>query len=923
MDKLSKNVKISLIFIAVLGIFLGAFMSLYLWALPAIVSNQKVISFIELKSKEILGINLIIEKPKLCTAVSPVVSFYVDKIKITKNEERIFELDDLNTSFSFRDALLQRIIVKRLSVESLFVDVNKLMSLFPQEDKKTSAASPWEVDVMDALLYARDVEIIYDVDRITHVHILSKGFGTNNAKKVNRRVYFNILFDVTRNNENIKVLLKDQAKVIIDKKTLYINDLPVVVNNSKFFIKAVANRKIKYKLNVYANNFDVVNIVKLIDSNLLIPNGKEMLAPVAQNITGNFNFDVKLTPKLISCDAFLNKLKMDFVPLNNIPVTVNGGKVNVDNKKITLTDFNGYYCKSAQNKIDFAGDIKDYMNTFQIDIVANAVVTDEFMHHHMSKIIGYPLNMVGCADTRLKIKSKNNKFDMTWLFRLLPGQDLLVDGMSISHSKLERVLKADMHFENMLLNIKSIDYFLTYIKDNQVKRKSIMYLTGNVDCNGMGKLLDLELTIPDPLPSEFFNIFARQKLFKNGTISGHLNVNNRGKYPVLISNMIAEGIRIPSQRLKVTKASIKTDNNHIHIDADGKFKRSVYSFKGNIENKLLFPIVVQHVNLTVDNMDLAKLLESFNQQNTDVVNTQQQVIVSDDDNDDDFVFNTGLIIVNDCNLNLKSGKFNDINIGNLHALLSLDKNGLLQVQSNKFDFAEGISTLRLRCDLMKHKYYVRLGVKDVNSDLIATSLLNLSKEISGKAKGLIELNTDDSLKLNGQILFAIENGTIGKVGFLEYVLKFASLFRNPMAMLSPSTLVDLVNIPEGNFETINGELYLKNNVVELIKIRSKAPQLSSFIVGRFDLDSRDAILRIYTKMSNKNKGFYGVLRNISLNALANRIPLGNSNETNYYSAEIKQLPELEAPERDCQIFLTKVDGDVEHNNFISSLKRIK
>ena len=142
-------------------------------------------------------------------------------------------------------------------------------------------------------------------------------------------------------------------------------------------------------------------------------------------------------------------------------------------------------------------------------------------------------------------------------------------------------------------------------------------------------------------------------------------------------------------------------------------------------------------------------------------------------------------------------------------------------------------------------------------------------------------------------------------------------------MLSPSTFVDLVNIPDGNFDNIKGELHLKNNVIELIKIRSKSPQLSSFIVGRFDLDSRDAILRIYTKMSNRHKGFYGVLRNVSLNALANRIPLGNSNETNYYSAEIKQLPPLDVPEKDCQIFLTKVDGDVEHNNFISSLKRIK
>ena len=199
----------------------------------------------------------------------------------------------------------------------------------------------------------------------------------------------------------------------------------------------------------------------------------------------------------------------------------------------------------------------------------------------------------------------------------------------------------------------------------------------------------------------------------------------------------------------------------------------------------------------------------------------------------------------------------------------------------------------------------------------------MSKEISGKAMGLIELNTDDSFKLNGVIKFDIQNGTIGKVGFLEYVLKFAALFRNPMAMISPSTLVDLVNIPEGNFDRIHGELTLKDNKIVPIKIKSRASQLSSFIIGTFDLESRDAILRIYTKISNKKKGASGILRNISLNALANRIPLGNSNESNYYAAEIEQLPDIDAPDKDCQVFLTKVDGDVEHNNFISSLKRIK
>ena len=62
---------------------------------------------------------------------------------------------------------------------------------------------------------------------------------------------------------------------------------------------------------------------------------------------------------------------------------------------------------------------------------------------------------------------------------------------------------------------------------------------------------------------------------------------------------------------------------------------------------------------------------------------------------------------------------------------------------------------------------------------------------------------------------------------------------------------------------------------------------------------------------------------LSLNSLANRIPLNSRNDSNYYASELSQLPPIDAEEKDCQIFLTKVDGDVQTNNFISSLKKIK
>ena len=255
--------------------------------------------------------------------------------------------------------------------------------------------------------------------------------------------------------------------------------------------------------------------------------------------------------------------------------------------------------------------------------------------------------------------------------------------------------------------------------------------------------------------------------------------------------------------------------------------------------------------------------------------------------------------------------------------MTFDKNSILNLNSNRFEIAEGNAEAKVKCDFKKHLYNLSLALMRVNSDTIATELVNLPKEINGKASGIIDINTDKTLKLNGTIKFVIQNGEIAKIGLVEYAMKVASLFRNPVVMITPSVISDLVDIPEGKFDYINGTLKLEKNVIRQMVIKSISPQLSTFIVGRYNLENQDAILRVYTRFSNRKKGAFGFLRSVSLNSLANRIPFSSRNNSNYYEAEIKEIPRIEADEKDCQIFLTKVDGDIVQNNFLSSLYKIK
>ena len=245
MVNLSKKTIYTIISIIVL--LVAGWYCIYLWAVPALVSNPKVISFIEKTLYDSMSLNLSVDSPQLKTSVSPVIDFKVKTIKLTKNNERLFEVENLHTIISFRDLIIKRIIIKRFGFDSFYADVNKLMALAPKQEKKKPASKlNWNIDIFDALLYVRNAEIIYNLDKDTNIHILAKDVGTNNAKKINRRLYFKVLLDIHKNNENMRIAFLDQGKVLISNKTLFVNDLPVYINKSKLFIKLVANRKIKY-----------------------------------------------------------------------------------------------------------------------------------------------------------------------------------------------------------------------------------------------------------------------------------------------------------------------------------------------------------------------------------------------------------------------------------------------------------------------------------------------------------------------------------------------------------------------------------------------------------------------------------------------------------------------------------------------------
>lgn len=928
MTKINNVKKISLYVALVLTILVALLLFLYLKLVPSLVSSAFVSNALIDYGKKTFGIDLVVEKPSLKTYLSPRVVFSVDKVLLSKDKQVILDVKKFNSDVSFAKLFKKRIVINQLGADFIYVDVNALSLITLQENKEQNKKSDWRPDLFNSLLYIKKCIVLYKSPDNVDVK-----FDGNNLEITSSRnpkyVHFDVNVEIKNRGKKLAFNVADKNCVYAKNRKFIVDNCELNINKSKMFINAQLSES-GYNLNFSSKNFNVAYVTDLIRTNFIIPNGQELLS-YFKDISGSFDFDVNVSNKGLNGFVNLDGGKLTLIPLADLKTTIVSGHVDIKPDIITLSDIKGYYGSSKNNSIDIKGSIKDYYKSFDTDVVVKAVATKEFSKNHLSKIVGYPLEITGNANSVIYYQSKYNDMKLWCAFVLRKGNDLLVDGASLTPVNYDRVATVEIDLDPDVIDIKKINYYIASTIDRNSKIKPLLTIWSKIDAKTLA-LKNIGFTIPKPLPSEFLNVLIGQKVFRKGTIAGNLELIADSKVPYIKTDMSMEKVAIPAQRLFIKKANLSANGKYITLSSSGRFKRSQYDLDGSMLNEIKLPIVINDVNLTLDNLDIERILKSMNAQNNEQLNKQnaQNLVVADNNNLDENsdidsapVFDTGFLIVENCVFNLIKGKYKDINFGNLKATLTLDKNGILNVHSNRFDIAEGISSCKINCDLKKHKYNLVLGVKDINSDLMATSILGLSREIYGKASGIISINTDASLKLNGFIKFAVNNGTIGKIGLIEYVLKFAALFRNPLAMISPATITDIVNIPEGNFDKIEGDLEIKDNVIEKIIIKSKSSQLSALIVGRYDLITKDTTLRIYTKFSSINKGFGGFMRNISLNSIANRVPLNSRNDSAYYSAELKFLPPIDADEKDCQIFLTKVEGDVEHNNFISSLKKIK
>src|SRR5574344_875808 len=705
MSKIKFLLKLSICFVLTSIVLVGLAIWLYLSAIPAFITNHKIVNILENSVYKSTGFNLTIDNPKIRTTLTPIVEVKFDNLNFSHQNKTGLALNNFDTEISLISIFKQKVILKKVNIENVYTDVNTLLKLKIQKQEKKK--SNFKIDLWDCILNIKNCAIKYNIDNTTSLNLVGKNLRIANiiGEKHSKNIKFNFNTTIQKKNKKLIINVKDYNKVHLKDNTLYVDNCRININKSYLLVKCVMTPK-DYDVDLFSRNFDINNIIKLLKTNLLIPNGKQIMS-LFSNTKGTFDLDICINNHSIIKGSI--RLKNCFLKVVSmgLPVQVKQGNILITKDIIKLENLKGHYCEYNSNKFDMVGTVSDYRKSIDTKITANAKITDDFMRDHLTKLTGYPLGLVGVSDTRLVFTSKNKSSDLLWLFRINKGGNLVVDNTLLSENSIERVLKTQLHFVGKTIQIKGIDYFEGAKPKKGEKKAPIINVTGNIDISKpIPQVKDIGFVIPQPVPSEFLNTIIRQSIFRKGTIWGAFHLYNKNNKIYGQGKLFAKKIKIPSQRLSIKELSILTDDDHIHVHSWGKYRKSKFIANGVIWNNFKLPLTVKTADVTVGDLNVEKILTTFNNDNKQQTNFVAKEETSNNGNDNidkSAEFDIRNIVIQNCALKIVKGTYKKIVFGNVNADMTLDKTGLMTLKSNDFDFADGKSSGTILCDLVKQK----------------------------------------------------------------------------------------------------------------------------------------------------------------------------------------------------------------------------
>ena len=230
--------------------------------------------------------------------------------------------------------------------------------------------------------------------------------------------------------------------------------------------------------------------------------------------------------------------------------------------------------------------------------------------------------------------------------------------------------------------------------------------------------------------------------------------------------------------------------------------------------------------------------------------------------------------------NIKVNKlfFEDIVLNNIQLFGSL-KDSLFDFTMPEVMFADGVLSARGKYDFNDNSSSIDFLAREINSNIAAEKLFNLTNQIQGIARAKLHVKTLNNLQeIFADVDFAMEDGFLPQLGSMEFMLGKANKKRRV-------SMYDLTNLDFTNVEKLNSD-----------------------IKGSFRLHNYD-------------------LENINITSPLNwilKLVLRPEESMEIYQKELAKIPPIETKQGSCRYFRVKIKGNLNNTDDIQViLKRIK
>ncbi len=727
-------------------------------------------------------------------------------------------------------------------------------------------------------------------------------------------------------NSHSSIIIDNNANFELSNSNLKISQIKGKIDNNPYNLSLNASKIFSPNriVNGYGKveSFDL-SILKNETFKDFLPSDISKQLSDIEFINGKIDISARAKNNNLNLYTVLDNISLLYKP-ENTKLSFNSGNILLQNNTLNLNKLNA---RIDEMPVFVDGKIFNVYKKPTFKLYLNTKPTQDFLDQFFNKNSIYPIKIKGDAIFSSNINGSVNNLNTKSVLDIKENSSLYYMGATIGD------------FENPVKITLDNTYSPNRIKINNLKYDKIIMSQNNkpfvnTQLNASGNLSILKDNIigfnnfkiktENPTDAKIFNIIFRKPFMKQGVFSSDIIINGTSLNPKINGKFDITSIDIPFFDSTIRDLNIEFKPDKIFIASKGKVLTNDVILDAIMKNKLTPPYVIENIKLDMADLNVNKItdairdLEAEATKNKNIKNSSAP-------------FDISQLIINNAEVQANKIHVRNIDAEKFFANLKINEKSIANVDNFKFNIAKGTVNGNIKYNLLNQDTNISIHLNDANANIMSEALFDLKGQVYGSINGDFDLfcngkSNDNCFKtLTGKGNFKIADGRMPKLGSLEYLLKAGNLFKGGITGLSINSLVDLITpLKTGNFESISGDINIKEGIADKISIYSKGNDLNMYMTGSYNIANSLADMKIFGSLSKNITTVFGKLKNVSLNTLFNTIPgINDSTEKLILQSDISKIPNIKDVTDIYRIFAVEINGDINGTDYVKSFKWVK